>query len=154
MVSTLRARSVVTKVTMASIGTQTRHAPPAAPASVLLVLSAVLFAFMAFVAKMASARLPAPEVAFVRFGIGLLACGVVATRIRLRLNNGVGLLMRGAFGGAAVLFYFLAIAHLPVGVATLLNYTGPVFTALFAALFLREPLGASTFAALSLTTFG
>ena len=41
----------------------------------------------------------------------------------MRATNKVGLLMRGAYGGAAVLFYFLGIAHLPVGIATLLNYT-------------------------------
>jgi drug/metabolite transporter (DMT)-like permease len=131
-----------------------RHPSTWAPAPVLLVLSAVLFALMAFVAKMACARLPGPEVAFIRFVLGLLACGTAATRIALRLNNGVGLLLRGAFGGAAVLCYFLAIAHLPVGVATLLNYTAPVFTALFAASFLGEPLGPSTLGALVLTTSG
>ena len=43
----------------------------------------------------------------------------------MRANNKLGLLLRGAYGGAAVLFYFLGIAHLPVGIATLLNYTAP-----------------------------
>jgi drug/metabolite transporter (DMT)-like permease len=131
------------------------HHPVAwAPAPLLLVLSAVLFALMAFVAKMACARLPGPEVAFLRFVLGLAACAIAATHRGLRLHNGVGLLLRGAFGGAAVLCYFLAIAHLPVGVATLLNYTAPVFTALFAASFLGEPLGIATLGALSLTTTG
>jgi drug/metabolite transporter (DMT)-like permease len=123
-------------------------------APLLLAISAVLFALMAFVAKMASARLPGPEVAFIRFVLGLVACGAAATRWELRMNNAVGLLLRGTFGGAAVLLYFLAIAHLPVGVATLLNYTGPVFTAVFAALFLGEPLGAATVGALALATTG
>lgn len=48
------------------------------------------------------------------------------------------LLYRGIFGGTAVLFYFLAIAHIPVGIATLLNYCSPVFSVGFAALFLGE----------------
>jgi len=125
-----------------------------ASAPALLVLSAVLFALMAFVAKIACVRLPGPEVAFIRFLLGLAACGIAATRVGLRLHNGVGLLLRGTFGGAAVLCYFLAIAHLPVGVATLLNYTAPVFTALFAAAFLGESLGPTTFGALLLTTAG
>jgi drug/metabolite transporter (DMT)-like permease len=93
-------------------------------------------------------------VAFVRFSIGLLACCIAATRIRFTTKNRVGLLLRGAYGGAAVLCYFLAIAHLPVGVATLLNYTAPVFTALYAALFLGEPVKRATIGALVLTTAG
>src|SRR5262249_30120695 len=64
------------------------------------------------------------------------------------------LFLRGGYGGAAVLCYFLAIEHLPVGVATLLNYTAPVFTALYAALFLGEPVRPTTLGALVLTTTG
>jgi drug/metabolite transporter (DMT)-like permease len=109
---------------------------------------------MAVVAKAAAARLPGPEVAFVRFCIGLAACGLAATRVRMRTNNKLGLVLRGGYGGAAVLLYFLAIEHLPVGVATLLNYTAPVFTALYAAAFLSEPIRRATVAALGVTTAG
>jgi S-adenosylmethionine uptake transporter len=128
------------------------RSPRAAPA--LLVVAALLFAAMALVAKGAVATLPGPEVAFVRFVIGLFACGVAALFSRPRLANWVGLVLRGVFGGSAVLLYFLAIAHLPVGVATLLNYTAPVFTAIFATVFLGEPLGRGTIAALAVTTVG
>src|SRR5215475_6794944 len=113
---------------------------PFAPASMLLLLAAALFAAMAVVAKVAATRLPGPEVALFRFCIGLAACGIAATRIRMRTNNKLGLVLRGGYGGAAVLLYFLAIEHLPVGMATLLNYTAPVFTALYAATFLGEPI--------------
>src|SRR5262249_23308934 len=57
-------------------------------------------------------------------------------------------------GGAAVLCYFLAIEHLAVGMATLLNYTAPVFTALWAWLFLDERIGLGTLGALTVTTLG
>jgi len=127
---------------------------PFAPASALLVLASLLFAVMAVLAKKAATRLPGPEVAFVRFCIGLLACAIAATRIELRASNKVGLLMRGAFGGGAVLLYFLAIEHLQVGVATLLNYTAPVFAAVYAAAFLDELVTPATFGALGLTTVG
>jgi len=123
-------------------------------APLLLVVAAVLFALMAVLAKAAATALPGPEVAFIRFCIGLLACGVAATRVRMRTNNKLGLLLRGAYGGAAVLLYFLAIAHLPVGVATLLNYTAPVFTAFYAAAFLGEAVKRATLGALALTTMG
>jgi S-adenosylmethionine uptake transporter len=127
---------------------------PIAPASALLLLAAALFAAMAVVAKAAVSRIPGPEVAFVRFCIGLVACGAAATRVRLRTNNKLGLVLRGAYGGGAVLLYFLAIEHLPVGVATLLNYTAPVFTAVYAAAFLGERVRPATVAALAVTTAG
>jgi drug/metabolite transporter (DMT)-like permease len=125
-----------------------------APALALLLLAAALFAVMAVAAKAAASAVPGPEVAFVRFAIGLAACAVASTRVRMRTNNKVGLLLRGAYGGAAVLLYFLAIEHLPVGVATLLNYTAPVFTALYAAAFLGEPVRSATIGALGVTSVG
>jgi drug/metabolite transporter (DMT)-like permease len=127
---------------------------PFAPASALLVLASLLFAVMAVLAKKVAHRLPGPEVAFVRFGIGLVACSVAATRIELRAKNKLGLLLRGGFGGGAVLLYFSAIEHLPVGVATLLNYTAPVFTAVYAVAFLDELVTPATFGALGVTTIG
>jgi drug/metabolite transporter (DMT)-like permease len=121
----------------------------------MLVVSSLIFGVMAFTAKRATARLPGPEVAFVRFVIGLGAVGVAAlTGVRLRPVNWWGLFLRGLFGGLAVLLYFIAISKLPVGTATLLNYTAPVFTAVFAALFLGERVSLTTGAALLLTFAG
>ncbi len=122
--------------------------------AVALVAAALLFSLMAVVAKVAARRLPGPEVAFVRMGVGLLGCAVARLRVPMQARNKLGLFMRGAYGGAAVLLYFLAIAHLPVGVATLLNYTAPVFTAIYAALFLGEAVTAGTLGALAMTTVG
>jgi drug/metabolite transporter (DMT)-like permease len=119
-----------------------------------MAAAALLFGVMATLAKRAAVRLPGPEVACVRFLVGMLACAAASLRLRLRAVSWRGLLLRGVFGGAAVLCYFLAIEHLPVGLATLLNYTAPVFTALWAALFLDEPIGRGTAGALALTTFG
>jgi drug/metabolite transporter (DMT)-like permease len=48
------------------------------------------------------------------------------------------LFYRGFFGGLAVLCYFVAIEHINVGVATLLNYTAPLFSGIFSIVFLRE----------------
>jgi drug/metabolite transporter (DMT)-like permease len=64
------------------------------------------------------------------------------------------LILRGVLGGTAVLFYFLAISHLPVGTATLLNYTAPIFTTTFAALFLDEAVTPATLVALVAASFG
>ena len=122
--------------------------------AISLALAALVFAAMALATKLAAARLPGPEIAFIRFLIGLAACALAATRFRLRARNKLGLFMRGAYGGAAVLFYFIGIAHLPVGIATLLNYTAPVFTAIYAAAFLGEAITRATLGALGLTSVG
>ena len=124
------------------------------PALTILALCSVLFAVMAAIAKAATLRLPGPQVAFVRFLFGLAACAVVSVRRPMRPRNTMGLVWRGVFGGTAVFCYFLTIEHLPVGVATLINYTAPVFTAVWAALFLGESLDASSVGALALATTG
>lgn len=106
----------------------------------MMAASSVCFALMAFAAKLAAARLSGGEVAFWRFAF-MLAPVLAVPRIgrkavefqRLDL-----LAYRGIFGGTAVLLYFLAIAHIPVGIATLLNYSSPIYSVLFAALFLHE----------------
>jgi len=129
-----------------------RH--PLASATALMTSAALVFGVMAILAKGAAGHVPGPEIAFIRFAVGLVACAAAALRLRLRANNWRGLIWRGAFGGAAVLCYFLAIQHLTVGTATLLNYTAPVFTALWAWLFLGERVGVGTFGALAITTLG
>ena len=129
-----------------------RH--PLASATALMTSAALIFGVMAILAKGAAGHVPGPQIAFVRFVVGLTACAVAATRMRLHARNWRGLFLRGAFGGGAVLCYFLAIQHLTVGMATLLNYTAPVFTALWAWLFLRERIALGTFGALAMTTLG
>lgn len=105
-----------------------------------LIGSAFLFGVMAFLAKLASARVGGAQIAMTRFAISLIPVLFVPSLLRaaLRWQRTDLLLYRGIFGGTAVLCYFLAIEHIPVGTATLLNYTAPVFAAVFAALFAGE----------------
>ena len=104
--------------------------------------SATFFGLMAFCAKLASARLSGSQVAMVRFAIGLLPPLLIARYRRRALTfERVDLLIyRGLFGGMAVLCYFLAIEHTSVGVATLLNYTAPLFSGVFSMLFIGEQI--------------
>jgi len=109
-----------------------------------LVASALMFGAMAFTAKLASARLSGPQVAMIRFAVGL-APVVLIPRIRRTALNYQRLdllLIRGFFGGLAVLFYFICIQHSSVGVATLLNYTAPIYSGLFSMLFIGERFSA------------
>ncbi len=116
--------------------------------------SALLFSAMAAFAKLAAGSVPGPEVAFFRFVLGSLVCLAVHQRRPLRARNLRGLVLRGLFGGCAVLCYFTSIEHLPVGIATLLQYTAPAFTTLWAALALGEKPGLALLGALALTLGG
>jgi len=107
-----------------------------------MALSASFFGVMAFAAKVASARLSGPEIAFVRFAVGLTPLLFVARyrRAALQFRRLDLLLYRGFFGGMAVLLYFLAIEHMSAGEATLLNYTAPIFSGLLSVFVLGEEI--------------
>jgi drug/metabolite transporter (DMT)-like permease len=109
-------------------------------ATTQLVVAALLFSLMALSVKLLTTRLAGPQISLMRFGFGLLSVAASALWRPLAIHNGRGLLLRGTYGGLAVLCYFQAIEHLPVGFATLLNYIAPVFTALYAGLLLGERL--------------
>ena len=113
--------------------------PPRHPL-LLIAVSSVCFAVMAVAAKLASAGLSGGEVAFLRFAFMLMPVLAVPSIARkaLTFQRLDILFYRGVFGGVAVLLYFLAIEHMPVGIATLLNYCSPIFSVAFAALFLGE----------------
>lgn len=121
-----------------------------------LLLSALLFGAMAVSARGAAAELSGAQVAFVRFAIGLLVVlGLRAVRPEMVRVTRPGILVaRGVLGGCAVLLYFSSIARLPVGLATLLNYTFPLWAAVFAAFFLQERIGLQVGAGMLLATAG
>src|SRR5438105_7506683 len=109
----------------------------------------MLFGVMALLAKQATARLPGSEVAFMRFLVGAISVAAAgATVVRLRPVSLRSLVLRGLFGGLAVLLFFISIEHLPVGTATLLTYTAPVWTTIDAGIFLGEKVTRGTLLAL------
>jgi drug/metabolite transporter (DMT)-like permease len=105
-----------------------RH--PAARGRALMFGSAVSFGLAAMLARLTAGRgMSGGQVATVRFGVGLAAVLVV-----FRLHPGTfrparwGLLaVRGLVGGAAALLYFLALARISAGEATLLNNLFPIY---------------------------
>jgi drug/metabolite transporter (DMT)-like permease len=124
-----------------------------------LIAAAILFGLMAFFAKLAASGpggLDGAEIALVRFAVGaaIFVGRAVLRGEPPRVVRRDLLFLRGFFGGVAVLLYFLAIVHLPVGTATLLNNTAPVFTMTFAALFLAEAVPAGSLVALLLASVG
>ena len=121
-----------------------------------IVLSSMLFAAMAAVARSLSGPLSAGQLSFIRMVVGL----AVAIGIFLVARTGPSfahprlLAARGFLGGIAVALYFVAIERMDVGPATLLNNTAPAYAALFAALFLGERLTARILAGLAVAMAG
>jgi drug/metabolite transporter (DMT)-like permease len=120
----------------------------------VLIFSSLLFATMAVFARNAAHAVSGAQVAFIRSAFGVAAVGLVSLRRPLVAHNRWGLFWRGLSGALAVYCYFIAIEHLPIGVATLLNYTMPVFTAIWGALFFRHRLQALGWLAMLLTMIG
>lgn len=122
---------------------------PAAPrpvAGVLWMLAAGLsFVCMTAVVRHLGTGLPAAQTAFLRFGWGVLI--LLPTMLPL-LRGGVppgtaGLfLWRGAFHTGAVIFWFYAMARLPLAEVTAVGYLNPVAVTLGAALLFGERLTA------------
>jgi drug/metabolite transporter (DMT)-like permease len=125
-------------------------------ALLLMTASATFFGLMAFSAKLASARLSGPQVAMIRFSVGLIPALAIPRyrRAAMHFERLDLLFLRGFFGGLAVLLYFLAIAHINVGVATLLNYTAPIFSGLFSMFFIGERHSARVLIPMPVALFG
>ncbi|MGH3065848.1 MAG: DMT family transporter [Gaiellaceae bacterium] len=111
----------------------------------MVATAATLFAVNGSVSKVVlDSGLSSLELAQIRAtcaALGLLAFLVLFARARLRVG-GRELLFLVAFGivGVAMVqwLYFVAIHNLPVGVALLIEFTAPLFVALFARFVYRE----------------
>lgn len=129
---------------------------PTQRALIFMTVAATCFGIMAFAAKLASAELSGPQVAVVRMAFGLLPCLLVPRfrRAAFQFQRLDLLIYRGFFGGMAVLLYFIAIAHINVGVATLLNYTAPIYAGIFSVLFIGERISAKVLIPLPIALLG
>jgi drug/metabolite transporter (DMT)-like permease len=89
--------------------------------------------------------------------LGFLVVVLVLAPVRLRIDRRE-LLFLVAFGIAGVAFvqwfYFIALDHLPVGIALLIQFLGPLFVALFARFVYRERIRRRIWLALILCITG
>ncbi len=102
--------------------------------------SATAFSLMAVCVKLGSAEIPPQELIAVR---SLFIIAAVLPILRRRSipffgNNRKLLLLRGFLGYVAMSCYFYTLGALPVADAMVLQYLSPIFTILWAALFLAE----------------
>ncbi|MGH9209644.1 MAG: EamA family transporter [Acidimicrobiales bacterium] len=139
------------------------HDTPARPTiGYLQVLGgAVFFAFNASVSRVAlSAGLEPARLAALRCtgaALGLLVVlGLTRpSRLRVPLRELPALAVLGLAGAALIQWlYFVAIDRLPVGIALLLEFTGPLMIAVYSRVVLREVLRRQVWLALGLSLGG
>lgn len=108
-----------------------------------MALGAFFFSVMSVCVKLASRHLPSSHTVLAR-GVVTLVMSYAALRRRGLSPWGVDkkrLALRGFAGFVALNCYYYSLKHLPLADATVIQYSSPIFTAILAALVLRERMG-------------
>jgi drug/metabolite transporter (DMT)-like permease len=107
-----------------------------------MLIASFTFAVMGAFAKLASLSMPSLEVVFFRNIAGVILIGLALIKKPMSHRGGKPFLLffRGFMGFTALLAFFYNIAHIPLGDAMTYSKTSPIFTAIFAFLFLSEKL--------------
>ena len=109
-----------------------------------MLASAFFFAVMSALVKLAGEQMPTTQIVLARSAVALVMSWLWLRRIGVEpwgVRRGL-LLLRGLLGFGGLSCFFYALTHLPLGDATVIQYSNPVFVALLAALFLGEGIGA------------
>lgn len=115
-----------------------------------MAASALGFSAMSVLVKVASTRLPTGEIVLARAVVTLVVSYVMVVRADLSpWGTAKGkLALRGLLGFGGLTFYYLALAHLPLADATVIQNTTPLLTAVLAWWLLRESIGWTTLVAI------
>lgn len=107
-----------------------------------MLIASFTFAIMGAFAKLASQSMSSLEVVFFRNLAGVILVGLAVLKKPMQHPGGRPLLLffRGFMGFVALLAFFYNIAHIPLGDAMTYSKTSPIFTAVFAWMFLNEKL--------------
>ncbi len=107
-----------------------------------MLLASLLFAFTGAFAKLLSGYMSSLEVVFFRNIAGVIIIGISIYKSPLKQKGGKPLLLffRGFIGFIALLMYFYNIAHISLAEAQTFSKTAPIFTAIFAYIFIKEKL--------------
>jgi drug/metabolite transporter (DMT)-like permease len=132
--------------------------PTRGRARALLFGAGLLFGLSAMLARLAStgSSMSGGQVTLVRFAVGVVAvlAVFVARPGTFRPVRYSLLVSRGLFGGLAALLYFMSLALIPAGEATLLNNTFPIFAVILSFFLLGERPTAHLAVALAIASAG
>ena len=121
-----------------------------------MVVASFCFALMGVCIKLGTAYFSAAELVFYRNLFSLMVIGgyILATGRSLRTPHWRFQLQRGVSGYVSLMAYFYAIAALPLATAVTLNYTSPLFLAIYLAAFAGQRLSRPLLGALVLGFVG
>ncbi len=108
--------------------------------SLWMLVAALGFAIMGALVKIGAQKFSTAELVFYRSLFGLLSIWLFISMQKLPLATPhLGKhMLRAIVGFTALILFFYAIAHLPLATAITLNYTSPLFLALFMPFLLHE----------------
>lgn len=108
--------------------------------SLWMLVAALGFAIMGALVKLGAQKFSSAELVFYRSLFGLVFIGLFIFYKKLPLASPViyKQMSRAGVGFTALILFFYAIAHLPLATAITLNYTSPLFLAIFMPFFLHE----------------
>lgn len=108
-----------------------------------MLASTLFYAVLNLCVKQLS-YIPALELIFFRSAVSFVICvvGIRMAGVPLFGNNRFWLITRGVAGIMALWLYFSTIHQMPLASAVTIQYTSPIFTALFATLILGEKMNA------------
>ncbi|MFN8573655.1 MAG: DMT family transporter [Gemmatimonadaceae bacterium] len=122
-----------------------------------MALGAFWFSVMSLLVRMTGERIPSMEIVLAR-GFITLALSLLAVKragiAPVLGNNRRLLLVRGLLGATALSCFFFSLTHLPLGEATLIQYTNPVFASLVAAYVFGERVHGADLLALLASLIG
>ena len=115
-----------------------------------MLVAAFLFACMGVLVKLGAEHFSTVEMVFYRslMGVAITWLAVCHYRLTLRTRHWKTHCSRGLTGLGSLLMFFYCITELPLATAISLNYTWPLFMAMFSTLILKERLHWSMAAAL------
>ena len=121
-----------------------------------LVFASLSFSIMTVCVKYIDERIPIYELVFFRSLFSLLITSLVIKQKNINSwgNNIPLLIIRGLLGTIALLCIFYAIRNMPLSIATVIQYTYPIFISIFAGIFLKEKITKSVIFALILGWIG
>lgn len=121
-----------------------------------MLAASFLFAIMGAFAKLASEHMSSLEVVFFRNVFGVIIIGYALYKTPMQQKGGKPWLLffRGMMGFLALLAFFYNIAHIPLCDAMTWSKTSPIFTAIFAWMFLQERLSFKAWGAIGIGFVG
>lgn len=124
--------------------------------SLWMLVAALGFAIMGALVKIGSAKFSSPELVFYRslFGFLMIFSLIRIKHLPIKTPHIGKQLARAIIGFIALIMFFYAISHLPLATAITLNYTSPLFLAVFMPFMLHEQPKKTLFLAMFFSFIG